>query len=70
MGSIMPAKSKAQSRFMFAETAKKKAGKKGDTDMSMAQLKDFTKTKQKGLPEKVKDTVGSGKIKKAKKGKK
>ncbi len=57
----MPAKSKAQARFMFAEEAKKKKGEKGKTKMSIAQLEEFTKTKQKGLPEKVKPKKKKGK---------
>ena len=52
----IPAKSKAQARFMFAEMGRKKKGKKTETGMSEDQLKDFTKTKQKGLPEKIKKT--------------
>jgi len=43
---------------MFAEMAKKKKGEKTETKMSKAQLEDFTKTKQKGLPEKVKSKKG------------
>ncbi len=41
---------------MFAEMGRKKKGKKTETGMSEDQLKDFTKTKQKGLPEKIKKT--------------
>lgn len=50
----MPAKSKAQQRFMGMEYAKKKAGEKTDVDMTKKQLKDFASTKLKGLPKHVK----------------
>lgn len=50
----MPAKSKAQQRFMGMEYAMKKAGKKTDVDMTKKQLKDFASTKLKGLPGHVK----------------
>jgi len=50
----MPAKSKAQQRFMGAELARARAGKKTQTGMSQSQLKDFAGTKQKGLPSRVK----------------
>ncbi|MCJ7828373.1 MAG: DUF3008 family protein [Dehalococcoidia bacterium] len=46
----MPAKSKAQQRFMGAELARKRAGKKTRTGMSTKQLEDFAHTKRKGLP--------------------
>jgi hypothetical protein len=46
----MPAKSKAQQRFMGAELARKRAGKKTVTGMSEEQLGEFAGTKQKGLP--------------------
>lgn len=46
----MPAKSKAQQRFMGAELARKRAGKKTRTDMSESQLEDFASTKRKSLP--------------------
>lgn len=52
----MPAKSKAQQRFMGAELARKRAGKKGRTDMSEKSLKDFASTKRKGLPVRVRKT--------------
>jgi len=55
----MPAKSKAQQRFMGAELARKRAGKETKTDMSAAQLEDFAATKTKKLPEKVKAKKGS-----------
>lgn len=50
----MPAKSKAQQRFMGAELARERAGKSTKTDMSEKQLKDFAGTKHKGLPARVK----------------
>lgn len=46
----MPAKSKAQQRFMGMEYAKAKKGLKPDIDMSEKQLKEFAGTKTKGLP--------------------
>lgn len=46
----MPAKSKKQQKFMGAELARKRAGKKTQTGMSKKQLKDFAGTKRKGLP--------------------
>lgn len=46
----MPAKSKAQQRFMGVELARKRAGKKTKTGMSEKQLHDFASTKRKGLP--------------------
>lgn len=48
----MPSVSKAQQRFMGAELARKRAGKKTKTGMSASQLKDFASTKRKGLPNK------------------
>jgi hypothetical protein len=50
----MPAKSKAQQRFMGMEYGKKKAGEPTDVDMTRKQLKDFAATKHKGLPAHVK----------------
>lgn len=50
----MPAKSKAQQRFMGMEYGKKKEGKKTDVDMTRKSLKEFASTKHKGLPEHVK----------------
>lgn len=50
----MPAKSKAQQRFMGAELKRKREGKETQTDMSATQLEDFASTKTKKLPEKVK----------------
>ena len=41
----MPAKSKAQQRFMGAELARKRAGQKTQTGMSEKQLEDFAKKK-------------------------
>lgn len=46
----MPAKSKAQQRFMAAELRRKRAGKKTRTKMTAKQLEDFARTKRKGLP--------------------
>lgn len=46
----MPAVSKRQQMFMGAELARKRAGAKTRTGMSEAQLRDFAKTKRKGLP--------------------
>ena len=50
----MPAKSKAQQRFMGAELARKRKGKKTKTTMSEGELADFAATKHAGLPKKVK----------------
>lgn len=46
----MPAKSKAQQRFMGAELERRRAGKKTRTKMSERQLEEFASTKRKGLP--------------------
>lgn len=46
----MPAVSKKQQRFMGADLARKRAGKKTRTKMTEAQLKEFAETKRKGLP--------------------
>ena len=46
----MPAKSKAQQRFMGAELQRKRAGKKTRTKMSERQLEEYAHTKRKGLP--------------------
>ncbi len=43
----MPAVSKKQQRFMGADLARKRAGKKTRTGMTEAQLKDFAKKKKK-----------------------
>ena len=48
----MPAKSKAQRRFMGAEMSRKQAGKKTKTGMNMKQLEDFAATPEKSLPKK------------------
>lgn len=50
----MPAKSQKQQKFMGAELARKRAGKKTRTGMTSSQLKDFASTKRKGLPVKAK----------------
>ncbi len=49
----MPAVSKRQQMFMGAELARKRTGKKTKTGMSTSQLRDFAKTKRKGLPAQV-----------------
>lgn len=49
----MPARSKAQQRFMGAELARARAGKKTRTGMSEGQLRDFASTRLKGLPSRV-----------------
>lgn len=46
----MPAKSKAQQRFMGTELARKRAGKKTKTSMSEKQLKEYASTSRKKLP--------------------
>ena len=50
----MPAVSKRQARFMGAELARRRAGKKTVTSMSAAQLKEFAETKRKELPKRKK----------------
>lgn len=50
----MPSVSRKQQRYMGAELARKRAGKKTQTGMTEAQLEDFAATKQQGLPEKKK----------------
>jgi hypothetical protein len=50
----MPAKSKAQQKFMGAELGRARAGKATQTGMSQQQLKDFASTPRKGLPAKAK----------------
>lgn len=50
----MPARSKAQQRFMGAELSRKREGKSTKTGMKESQLEDFAATKHKGLPAKVK----------------
>ena len=46
----MPSVSRRQQKFMGAELARKRAGKKTVTGMSEKQLKEFAQTKRKGLP--------------------
>ena len=46
----MPAVNKRQQRFMGAELARKRAGKKTRTKMTEQQLREFAGTKRKGLP--------------------
>ena len=48
----MPAVSKKQQRFMGAELARKREGKKTKTKMTEKQLEEFASTKRKGLPSK------------------
>lgn len=43
----MPAKSEKQRKFMGADLARKRAGKKTKTGMSEKQLKEFAKKKKK-----------------------
>ena len=50
----MPSVSKKQQRFMGAELARKRAGKKTKTSMSEQQLEEFAHTKRKGLPKRAK----------------
>lgn len=50
----MPPKSKVQQRFMGAELARKRAGKKTKTGMSEAQLVDFATKPKKKLPTRAK----------------
>jgi uncharacterized protein DUF3008 len=54
----MPAVSQAQQRFMGAELARKRAGKKTKTGMSAKQLSDFASTKRKGLPSRAARSAG------------
>jgi hypothetical protein len=44
----MPTKSEKQRRFMGAELARKRAGKKMQTGMSEKQLEEFASKKKKG----------------------
>jgi len=46
----MPAVSQRQQKFMGADLARAKAGKKTKTGMSQDQLEDFAATKRTGLP--------------------
>ena len=48
----MPAVSKKQQKFMGAELARKRAGKKTKTKMTEKQLEEFASTKRKGLKKK------------------
>lgn len=50
----MPATSKKQQQFMGAELARKRAGKKTKTGMTVDQLRDFASTPTKNLPVKKK----------------
>jgi hypothetical protein len=55
----MPAVSKAQQRFMGADLARARAGKKTRTGMSAKKLKEFAGTKLKGLPARVRKVSSS-----------
>lgn len=44
----MPAKSEKQRKFMGAELARKRAGKRTQTGMSEKQLSDFARKKKRG----------------------
>ena len=57
----MPAKSKAQQRFMGSELSRKRAGKKTKTKMSEKQLEEYAGTKTKGLPARKKKNKRGGK---------
>jgi hypothetical protein len=46
----VPAKSDKQRRFMGAELARKRAGKKTQTGMTEAQLEEFAKKPKKSRP--------------------
>lgn len=48
----MPSVSQAEQKFMGADYARAKKGKKTKTGMSIGQLKEFASTKRKGLPKK------------------
>ena len=50
----MPAKSKAQQRFMGAELGRRRAGRKTKTGMSEKQLEEFASTKRSKLPSRAK----------------
>ena len=54
----MPAVSEKQRKFMGAELARRRAGKKTRTEMSEQQLRDFAGTKEKGLPKALGKTKG------------
>jgi hypothetical protein len=49
----MPAVSKAQERFLWAEYGRAKAHKSRQTKMSISQLEEYIHTPQKNLPERV-----------------
>lgn len=50
----MPAKSKAQRRFMGAELQRRREGKGTKTGMSTKQLKEYASGSEEGMPDKVK----------------
>jgi hypothetical protein len=47
---MSPSVSRKQQRFMGAELARKRAGKKTKTGMTEKQLEEYASTKRKGLP--------------------
>ena len=49
----MPSVSQAQQRFMGADYARAEKGERTRTHMSINQLRDFARTKRKGLPRRV-----------------
>jgi hypothetical protein len=56
----MPAKSEKQRRFMGAELARKRAGKKTRTGMTESQLEDYAGTPKAKIPPPGKRPHGSG----------
>ena len=58
----MPAVSKKQQRFMGAELARKRAGKKTRTGMNESQLEDYAGTSRKGLPTKARKQAKHRKV--------
>ena len=50
----MPPVSEKQRKFMGAELARKRAGKKTRTHMTEEQLEEYAATKRRGLPKKAK----------------
>jgi len=50
----VPSVSKKQQQFFGAELRRKRAGKKGKTEMSEEQVEEFAATKHAGLPKKAK----------------
>lgn len=60
----MPSRSKAQQRFMGAELARKRAGKKTQTGMSEDELKKYATTPRTGLPARAKKSTPKKRTKK------